>query len=176
MDISEKALKVAIQNAERHGVAERITWCCGSYFQALHKLSSYPRFNLVVGNPPYVQSQAMATLPVTVKDFEPALALDGGEDGLAGYRAILQDLPCHIQSPGLLALEFGVGQYEPLLEICRATNLFQDISYQRDYQGWPRVLIGYFSLSPVEVIVNFPCLTPLPSKRPATSLAVGLDP
>lgn len=144
VDISKKALTVAIQNAKRHGVAERITWCCGSYFQALHNLSSCPSFNLVVGNPPYVQSHAMASLPVTVKNFEPALALDGGEDGLAGYRAILRDLPRHIQSPGLLALEIGAGQYEPLQEICREINLFQEITYQRDYQGWPRVLIGLF--------------------------------
>ncbi len=144
IDLSEKALTVAAQNAKRHGVSRQITWCCGDYFQALEKLNPYPRFNLVVGNPPYVRSQVLAGLSATVRDFEPALALDGGEDGLAGFRALLRDFPRYLKSPGLLALEIGAGQSEALESMCHETNLFRSITFQRDYQGWPRVLLGLF--------------------------------
>lgn len=144
IDLSEKALKVAGQNAHRHGVFRQITWCQGDYFQALQQLHPYPRFNLVVGNPPYVRSQALQALPASVRDFEPALALNGGEDGLAGYRALLRDFPRYLLSPGLLALEIGAGQSEAVESICRELNLFRSITFRRDYRGWPRVLLGLF--------------------------------
>jgi len=144
IDISEKALKVAAQNAACHSVSRQIVFCRGSYFQALKQLKPSPRFNLVVGNPPYVRSQDLATLLASVRDYEPALALDGGEDGLAGYRTLLRDFPRYLKSPGLLALEIGAGQAETLEGICRELNLFRSIAFRRDYQGWPRVLLGLF--------------------------------
>jgi release factor glutamine methyltransferase len=144
IDLSEKALKVAAENAGRHGVSRQITWCCGDFFQALERFNPHPRFNLLIGNPPYVRSQAIAALPAAVKDFEPALALDGGEDGLAAYRALLRDFPRYLLSPGLLALEIGAGQAEALENLCLELNLFRSITFRLDYQGWPRVLLGLF--------------------------------
>lgn len=144
IDLSAEALQVAGQNAIRHGVSRQITFCRGDYFQALECLNPKPCFNLVLGNPPYVCSKNMQALPATVRDFEPALALDGGADGLAGYRSLLRDLPRYLMSPGLLALEIGAGQAEAVDSICRRLNLFHTITFQRDYQGWPRVLLGLF--------------------------------
>jgi release factor glutamine methyltransferase len=144
IDIAEEALRVAAQNAERHGVFRQITWCSGDFFQALERFNPHPRFNLVVANPPYVCSQAIPALPASVKDFEPVLALDGGADGLAAYRALLRDFPRYCKSPGLLALEIGAGQSEALEDLCSELNLFRSITFRRDYQGWPRVLLGLF--------------------------------
>lgn len=144
VDISGDALRVAAQNAERHGASERINWHCGDFFQALKPLNPPPRFNLVVGNPPYVPAPNLPSLPVTVRDFEPLLALNGGRDGLAAYRALLAGLPRHMLSPGLLALEIGAGQAGALEALCLETGLFESITFQRDYQGWLRVLLSLF--------------------------------
>jgi len=144
VDISEEALSVAAINADRHNVARQITWCPGNFFQALDPLYPKPRFNLIVGNPPYICSRDMTLLPSTIKDFEPALALDGGEDGLDGYRAIIRGLADYMLSPGLLALEIGAGQYQSVEKICRKAKLFHSVTFCRDYRGWPRVALAPF--------------------------------
>lgn len=142
VDLSPQALRVAAGNARRHGVNGRIRWRCGSYFQAFAGMKRRLRFNLVVANPPYISRAALENLPEPVKNFEPRLALDGGPDGLAGYRNLLADLPRYISSPGLAALEIGAGQDRAVLALCREAGLFRALSFRRDYQGWPRVIEG----------------------------------
>ena len=71
----------------------------GDFRQALASLQPTPRFNLVVSNPPYVESGKLEGLPATIRDYEPPLALDGGPDGLAAYRSILARCPAILKGP-----------------------------------------------------------------------------
>ena len=100
-DLSAEALAVARLNLDRHAVADRVT---------LHQgdgLGAAPgRFDLVLCNPPYVNRRAMQALPAEYR-AEPALALDGGDDGMDFIRPLLQRLPQHLNPGGVLLLEVG---------------------------------------------------------------------
>lgn len=142
VEISLPALKVASRNAERYGVNDRITWINGDYFEALDHIKPRLRFNLIVGNPPYIRSDEYLKLPRTVKNYEPRLALYGGENGLDSYRRIFNRLPDYIKSPALVALEIGAGQLSAIEMLCREHKIFHSQYFKKDYQGWPRVLVG----------------------------------
>lgn len=104
-DISGAALAVARANAERHGLASRCT------FVACDIAAGVPGpFDLIVSNPPYVAHGDIATLAPEVHDYDPAIALDGGSDGLDGYRAIAADARRLLAPGGRLIVELGVGQ------------------------------------------------------------------
>jgi release factor glutamine methyltransferase len=104
-DISAAALAVARDNAERHGLASR----CSSV--ACDIAAGLPGpFDLIVSNPPYVAHGDIATLAPEVRDYDPAIALDGGSDGLDGYRAIAADAGRLLAPGGLLIVELGAGQ------------------------------------------------------------------
>lgn len=100
-DLSADALVVARRNVERHGVADRV------HLRQGDGLAAAPgRYDLVLCNPPYVNRASMQALPAEYR-AEPALALDGGEDGMAFIRPLLRDLPAHLNPGGLLLLEIG---------------------------------------------------------------------
>lgn len=142
VDISEAALQTAMANAERHGVRDRVRFFHGSYFQALIGSDPQPQFNLVLANPPYLNQYNMERLPLTVSQYEPFPALYGGEDGLDGYRALLDSLRQYIVSPGLVLLEVGALQAQEVQDLCRRSNLFRAITWRYDLSGWPRVMEG----------------------------------
>ena len=100
-DVSTDALHVAQANVERHDLADRITLHQGDGFGALRD-----RYDLIVCNPPYVNTQSMAALPPEFQ-AEPALALAGGDDGMDFIRPLLQRAVEHLQPQGLLVLEIG---------------------------------------------------------------------
>ena len=100
-DISAEALEVATINMDRHGLQERMTLVVSDGFENIpHK------FDLILCNPPYVNSQSMATLP---KEYvsEPALALDGGPDGMRFITRLLHEAPNYMQEDAVLVLEIG---------------------------------------------------------------------
>jgi release factor glutamine methyltransferase len=104
-DISAAALAVARANAERHGLSSRCT------FVACDIAAGLPGpFDLIVSNPPYVAHGDIATLAPEVRDYDPAVALDGGSDGLDGYRAIAADAGRLLAPGGRLIVELGAGQ------------------------------------------------------------------
>ena len=105
-DVSAAALEVAKANSQRCGLAERVEWHCGDLFAPLHGTEP---FDLVAANPPYVRRGDLAQLAPEVRDYEPHLALDGGEDGLAYYRRIVQAAADFIRPGGYLLLEVGEG-------------------------------------------------------------------
>ena len=144
VDISEGALQVAKQNAAAHGVQERISWRLGSYCEPFADLDPPPRFNLIVANPPYIPGHELAALPLSVKAYEPHLALCGGADGMDSYRCLLGGLGKHLDPPGLLVMEIGAGQAAAIRELCLGTGLFNTLSFRKDYQGWLRVLEAAF--------------------------------
>ncbi len=104
IDCSPEALTVAHDNAISLGLAERAQLLLGDWGAGLAG-----RFDLIVSNPPYIRHDDLAGLTPDVVNFDPALALDGGADGLSAYRAIVATLP-QLQSPGAVLLEVGQGQ------------------------------------------------------------------
>ncbi len=142
VDVSSAALEIAFLNAREHDVENRIKFLQGSYFEALEKQQEELCFNLVVSNPPYISLREMERLPASVGSFEPQEALDGGEDGLDGYRHILNDLACHVEEPALLLVEIGSEQRAAVTELFRKSGLFRMIGCRPDLAGHPRVMIG----------------------------------
>ena len=100
-DISAQALEVAAINMDRHGLQDRLTWVQSDGFKNIQQ-----KFDLILCNPPYVNSQSMAALP---KEYvnEPALALDGGPDGMRFITRLLHEAPDHMQKDAVLVLEIG---------------------------------------------------------------------
>ncbi len=106
-DISPDALDVARQNANRNGVADRITFVQGDLFAPVPAGSV---FDLVVSNPPYIAHNEFPSLPADVRDHEPRVALDGGPDGLTYYRRIAAEVAPFLKPGGHLLLEIGSTQ------------------------------------------------------------------
>lgn len=137
-DISEDALEVAKINAKRHHVAERITFLQG------HLLEPLPQgqVDVVVSNPPYIASGELIGLQKEVGDFEPKLALDGGEDGYRFYREMANVLACWETPPALAAFEVGQGQAETLVDILRTTHIWPELDVIEDLAGIKRHVIA----------------------------------
>ena len=107
-DISQAALRVARRNAQDLKLAARVK--CLPIDVKKPAQDFLGVFDLIVANPPYVTSAEMKTLDPSVRDFEPHLALDGGEDGLDFYRAIIENFTPALRANGYLCFEFGMGQ------------------------------------------------------------------
>ena len=102
-DISAQALEVAQRNVAEHGLTDRLTLHHGSLFDPLPVSA---RYDLIICNPPYVNSQSMRARPPEYQ-HEPSLALAGGEDGMDLVRTILEQAPAHLNDQGILVLEIG---------------------------------------------------------------------
>jgi release factor glutamine methyltransferase len=138
LDISESALNVARQNAQRHQAGERIHFHLGKDF------SSVPgdvRFDLLVSNPPYIPSAEVETLQPEVRDYEPRIALDGGQDGLATFRFLAAEAPAFMLPGGCAILEFADGQAEAV-KVVFDQHTWIGERVQEDYSGRPRILIA----------------------------------
>ena len=136
LDCSEEALHVARGNAERNGVAERVSCLAGD----LAELPPGP-FAMVVSNPPYIPTADCEQLMTEVRDHEPRLALDGGEDGLTAYRQLTSQSGEILLAGGWLLVEVGIGQAEDVVALFEAAGL-AEISSRDDYAGIPRVVAG----------------------------------
>jgi release factor glutamine methyltransferase len=144
LDLSAGALRMAQKNAALHSVDARITCQQSNYCEALDMVQPRPQFNLIVSNPPYISEKEFENLPRNIKSYEPALALDGGQDGLDSYRSILKGLSPYLQVPGLVLFEIGAAQQEAVETLCHQSGLFSEISWLYDLSGHPRVMQGYF--------------------------------
>ncbi|MGM9486105.1 50S ribosomal protein L3 N(5)-glutamine methyltransferase [Ideonella sp. YS5] len=102
-DLSEDALAVARTNVRRHELADRVTLAQGD---GLAAVAGQPPFDLILCNPPYVNSASMAALPAEYR-AEPVLALAGGEDGMDFVRKLLREAPAHMTPEAVLVLEIG---------------------------------------------------------------------
>lgn len=138
MDASAAALKIARENAARNGVAGRIEFVQA---RSLRELNAGWQFDLIISNPPYIPSAEIATLAPEVRDFDPRLALDGGEDGLNFYRQLAVEAPERLRPGGTLMLEFGDGQAEPVREILRGAN-WEVEAIEKDLSGRDRILVA----------------------------------
>ena len=134
VDISDTALEVAQENAAVHNVDGRLTCLQGSW---LNPVSG--RFDIIVSNPPYITVRAMKDLDVEVKDYDPGLALSGGEDGLMAYRDILAKAANHLNSDGILLFEIGYDQGLSVSALLDEAG-FTDISVHKDLSGHDRMI------------------------------------
>lgn len=138
VDRSPQALQVARINAHRMRLTERCTFIESDW---LDKVDGSERFDLVASNPPYIPRADLASLEPDVKDFEPAGALDGGEDGLQVYRHFASsDKLDRVMAPGaFLLLEVGAGQASQVAELFHPKR--RCIAVKRDLAGVERCLV-----------------------------------
>lgn len=140
-DVSDKALAVAIANGKNLGVEKRMTFVQGDLFQPLKKRFSKPKFDLIVTNPPYIQSQIIPTLQREVKDYEPMLALDGGEDGLDFYKIILAEAKNYLEKGGVLLMEIGHDQGAEIAGLFDRSGIYSKFKVLKDLAGHDRVVM-----------------------------------
>jgi release factor glutamine methyltransferase len=119
-DISAEAIAVARENAERHAVSGKITFCEGDLYQALEQPA--PAFDMIISNPPYIASDAFDTLPEEVRAYEPRIALDGHEKGMYFIERIIADGGNYLKPGGWLLIEMDPGQTDQALGLVAATR------------------------------------------------------
>ena len=140
-DPSAAALDVARANAERNGVAGRITFLEGALFGP-HVQAGVEAADVIVSNPPYVAQTEWDELPDEVRLHEPREALDGGPDGLDVIRRLVAGAPDRLKPGGSLLLEVGHAQAGAVRELMAHTGALDEIETVRDYAGIERVVIG----------------------------------
>ena len=133
-DVSDAALSVARENAQRNGAAERIRFVEGDLLEPV----AGEQFDIVVSNPPYVPESERESLAVEVRDYEPAQALFAGADGLDVYRRLISQAFNALASGGCLVLEIGHDQEPPVGALLGETG-FENIEFAADLQGIARV-------------------------------------
>lgn len=136
IDLSPEALAVARENGRRNGLEERLRFSAGE----IERLPAGP-YDLIVANPPYIPRADLAGLMPEVREHEPRIALDGGEDGLEFYRLLAAGALERLNAGGWLLLEVGIdqaGEVEGLLQ----KSGFRDTFRRADYSGIPRVVGG----------------------------------
>lgn len=134
VDISKEALQVAALNAELLGI--KADFLKSDLYE---KVTG--KFDLLVSNPPYIESAVIPTLMEEVREYDPYIALDGGEDGLDFYRRIIGGAQDYLKRGGQILMEIGSGQAQAVSELLREAG-FKEIDVCRDFAGLDRVVSG----------------------------------
>jgi release factor glutamine methyltransferase len=134
-DTSEVAIRYAKENAELNQI-KNVTFKKGSLFKPVKDF----KFDLIVSNPPYIKRNDIESLQPEIKDWEPVEALDGGENGLDYYRAIIPEVRNYLNEGGCLLLELGVSQSDEVKKMSEDAG-FINISLVKDYAGIERIII-----------------------------------
>ena len=138
-ELDEGALRICRQNIRRNDLTGRVV---SLQVNALEKPPAHlGEFDAIVSNPPYIPDGDIAGLDVSVRDYEPHLALRGGEDGLDFYRAICAQWRTALRADGRLLFEVGIGQADDVLRIMRSCG-FGDVEITPDLNGIPRAVSG----------------------------------
>lgn len=132
-DVSDKAIELAKENAALNGA--EIEFVTGDLFAPVEN----KKFDVILTNPPYIKSADIETLQTEVKDFEPKLALDGGEDGLDFYKRIFAEAQNYLNASGVIIAECGVGQAEEIKRIAAGKFL---VSVVKDYENIDRIIVA----------------------------------
>ena len=140
LDISDKALSIGKQNAISNGVEDKIDFIKSDIFTGIKDKGLM--LDIIVSNPPYIRKEDIKTLHTQVKDYEPYIALEGGEDGLDFYRAITEQSVNYLKKEGILAFEVGHDQAKDVSDIMRSHG-YEKIYTKKDLQGIDRVVIGF---------------------------------
>ena len=135
-DISEAALGMTQKNAADLGVFDRVILFESDWYKSIKDQGP---FDLIVSNPPYITDKAMTTLAPEVLDYDPQIALRGGDDGLMAYKQIIRRAPAFLKTDGYLIVEIGFDQALAVSQIFE-DNRFQSISVHQDLAGQDRVI------------------------------------
>ena len=144
VDVSAEALKIARANAEALLVPEDGKDQARAEFRKSDMFSEIDRsetFDCIVSNPPYIASKEIAELMEEVRNHEPILALDGGDDGLHFYRILAKEAGCYLKDKGCLLVEMGYDQGAAVSELMEAAG-FVEVRVIRDLCGNDRVVSG----------------------------------
>ncbi len=133
-DFFVPATALARRNAESLGLGSRAAFLAGDWAAPISG-----RFNLILSNPPYIPEPEIKGLMPEVTNYEPRLALNGGADGLAAYRAIIASLPGLLAESGAAILELGLGQEKPVAALARASGFA--VTTRRDLANIPRAMV-----------------------------------
>ena len=134
-ELSPKAFMLARVNLRPYGSVKVLR---GDLFAALPE-DELP-FDAILSNPPYIPSEVIPTLSREVKDYEPAIALDGGTDGLDIIKRIIEEAPGHLKPQGLLLMEIGFDQGTAVTELAAQTGEYSEACIIKDLAGRDRIL------------------------------------
>ena len=140
LDISDKALSIGKKNAVNNEVDDKIEFIKSDVFTGIKDRNL--KLDIIVSNPPYIKKEDIKTLHTQVKDYEPYIALEGGEDGLDFYRTITEESLKYLKSNGILAFEVGYDQANDVCTIMK-NHGYKKIYTKKDLQGIDRVVIGF---------------------------------
>ena len=135
IDISEKALEIARKNCTLNGVSAELIK------KDILNEDINEKYDIIVSNPPYIESETVLSLDKNVRDFEPHLALDGGADGLTFYPVITKKATLALNEGGILAFEIGFNQGKAVSDILKEHG-FENVRIIQDYAGHDRVVMG----------------------------------
>jgi len=142
-DISGDALEIARKNAAKHGVLDRVDFLEGNLLLALeqHPATRGERSaDYLVSNPPYIPDSEWVSVEANVKDYEPHLALRGGEDGLMCVRPLFEGGPRFLKENGLMLVEVAASHIEQASELAKQS--LHNVRTLKDIDGLPRVVVG----------------------------------
>ena len=139
-DISERALSICRTNMLRNRLTRNVTALEVDVMENPPALLGI--FDIIVCNPPYIPRSDISLLDVSVRDYEPLEALDGGPDGLYFFRAITSNWTCLLKDNGIMLFECGIGQAKDVKDIMEEAG-FNNISIYHDRQGIERVVSGH---------------------------------
>ncbi len=137
IDLSPKALQIAKQNAAKHEVAERIEFVGGDLFA---ERPAEPTFDLILSNPPYVASTEMPELETGVRDYEPHMALDGGEQGTEVIERLIPQAAERLKPGGWLLIEVSPNNVERVEQLVSSADGLQGHETIVDLAGLPRIV------------------------------------
>ena len=135
VEASPAAMSLAAENFERLGFSPRVSQFQGSWMD----WTGWGACDLIVSNPPYIESAVIPTLAPEVRNFDPLSALDGGPDGLDAYREIIASGSRQMKAGAHIVLEIGYDQREAVAELLEASG-FVDLEFQQDLGGNDRVI------------------------------------
>lgn len=141
-DISEGAIKVAKENAQKHGVTKSMKFEHGDLFKPFNKHFHKQKFDMIISNPPYIKSSVIPTLQKEVCEHEPLSALDGGESGLDFYERIVSGVGSHLKKGGVLLMEIGNDQGEAVSGLLSRNGEFTSIRVLRDLAQRDRIVFA----------------------------------
>lgn len=142
LDCSGDALAVAKNNAERHGVGDKITWKEGDLLSPLRECHLVGAVDAIVSNPPYITEEAWVSLQPEVRDFEPRLALVAGQRGTEFHERLLHDARQFLVPGGLLVMELGQGQTPFVRRAAEQAGGYTGLQTVEDEAGIERVMIA----------------------------------
>lgn len=139
IDINEEILNIAKENAKLHGVSNKINFINHNILK--NNFDNFPKFDIIVSNPPYVSKESFLKLQKEIRDYEPRVAVTDEHDGYTFFRVIAEKATSKSNKTGKLFFEIAEGQSEKIIKIMER-NQFSNISVIKDYQNIDRIVYG----------------------------------